>query len=125
MPDMHKTSPLKAMFLAILGGRISGAIMQKIGGSLLRNLPGQITCQQFEDFLIEYLEDRLTVAQRILFERHMKVCPMCRTSLKSYLKVIEMGQAICAEDQKDEVFTEAPQELIDAIIDVSRQRRPD
>jgi predicted anti-sigma-YlaC factor YlaD len=97
--------------------------MMSIGGSMLRHMPGQITCRQFEDFLTDYLEDRLTSDQKRLFERHMKVCPMCRTSLKSYLKVIEMGQAVCAEDEKDEAFTAAPQELIDAIIDVSKQSR--
>lgn len=87
-------------------------------------MPGQITCQQFEDFLIDYLEGKLTADQQALFQRHMKVCPMCRVSLQSYLKVIEMGQAVCAEDEKGDVFNEAPQELIDAIIDVARQNRP-
>lgn len=92
---------------------------------MLRQLPGQITCQQFEDFLIDYLEDKLTADQQALFQRHMKVCPMCRASLQSYLKVIELGQEVCADDEKDHMFNAAPQELIDAIIDVARQNQPD
>ena len=124
MSEITKLPMIRRLFIRFLTNPVTGSLMQKIGGVMLRRFPGQITCQQFENFLIDYLEDRLSQKQRSLFERHMKVCPMCRTSLNSYLKVIEMGQVICAEDEKDLVFTAAPQELIDAIIDVSKSNLP-
>jgi len=123
MTEITKPGLARRIFRRILQNPVSSAVMMTIGGSMLRYMPGQITCRQFEEFLIDYLEDRLTVEQRKLFERHMKVCPMCRTSLKSYLKVIEMGKSVCAEDEKDEQFTAAPQDLIEAIIDVSKRPR--
>lgn len=125
MPNIEEISPLKKAFLVILNGRVGGAFIQKIGGSLLRHLPGQITCQQFSDFLHGYVDGKLSVKQRSLFERHMKICPMCRVSLASYLKAIEMGQAVISEDQKKDIFTEAPQELIDAIIKVYKASSQD
>lgn len=122
MSEIAKPPLIRRLFVRLLRNPISGPFIQKIGGSLLRRLPGQITCEQFEDFLIDYIEDLLSTKQRSLFEGHMKVCPMCRTSLNSYLKVIEMGQAVCAEDEKDQIFTAAPQELIDSIIETQQNR---
>ncbi len=124
MPEPKKPSIFRKLFRSLLRSPITRPVIQRMGGSMLRHMPGQITCRQFEDFLVDYLEDRLTAEQKKLFQRHMKVCPMCRASLHSYLKVIEMGQAVCAEDDKDHVFDAAPQELIDAIIDVARKNKP-
>lgn len=124
-PHMNEMTSLKRAYIAIMRGRVGGAILQSTGSALLRYLPGQITCQQFENFLNDYIDDRLSVAQQRLFERHMKVCPMCRVSLESYLKCIEMGQAVFDEDKKADVFTEAPRDLIDAIIEVSRISQDD
>jgi len=113
----------RTIFIKLLRNNYSGPFIQRIGGAMLRNGPGMITCAQFEEFLINYTEDHLTAAQLELFERHMKVCPMCRTTFTSYLKVIELGQAICKEDERNQSFSDAPQELIDAIIDTSYRDR--
>lgn len=123
MPDFLKQSAPRRLFLAMLRSPLTRPTVQKVGGSFLRNFPGQITCQQFEDFLMDYYDGELSADQETLFHRHMKVCPMCRTSLNGYIKAIKMGQKVFAEDEKDEVFNAAPQELIDAIIMVAKQRR--
>lgn len=120
MPELRKPNIFRRLFLAALRSPLVRPVVQRLGGSMLRHLPGMITCQQFEDFLIDYLEDKLTADQQALFQRHMKVCPMCRTSFQSYLKVIELGQAVCADHEKDLMFDAAPQELIDAIIDAAK-----
>jgi len=96
--------------------------MQAIGGGMLRHIPGHITCREFEAFLSDYVEGRLSDEQLKLFNRHMSVCPFCRTSLASYVLATKMGQAVCAEEEMDETFEQAPQELIDAIIDITRDK---
>jgi len=99
--------------------------MQRVGSLLLRYLPGQITCGEFESFLLDYHEERLPEADRVLFERHMRVCPMCRTSLKTYLKTIEMEKCLFPNSVRNEQFKDAPQELIDAILLTALQHTAD
>jgi len=123
---MHEHSQHKPfarrMFHSALRQPAGRKIVQAIGGAMLKYLPGQITCREFEEFLADYVEGRLTKKQLKLFDRHMAVCPFCRTSLAAYLKAMEMGQAVYAEDEKNETFDRAPQELIDAILDVTIDR---
>ena len=118
----HQMSLGRRIFRALLRPRLSRKIVQATGGAMLKYLPGQITCREFEEFLSNYVEGRLTDRQLKLFNRHMAVCPFCRTSLAVYLKAIEMGQEVCAQDEKDQIFDRAPQELIDAIWDVTINR---
>lgn len=118
----HKMSLGRRAFRALLRRPTSRRIVQSIGGGMLKYMPGQITCRQFEDFVLDYVEGRLSEDQLKLFNRHMTICPFCRTSLAAYVQTIEMGKAVCAEGEKDEAFQRAPQELIDAIIDVTTGR---
>ncbi|MEP0392935.1 MAG: zf-HC2 domain-containing protein [Erythrobacter sp.] len=118
----HQVSPRCRMFRAVLRRPFSRKVVQAMGGAMLKYLPGQITCREFEDFLADYVEGRLTEKQLKLFDHHMAVCPFCRTSLAAYVKTIKMGQAVCAEDEKDHLFDRAPQQLIDAILDVTIYR---
>ncbi len=110
------------MFRAALRRPTSRRVVQAMGGAMLKYLPGQITCGEFEEFLVDYVDGRLNEKQLKLFNRHMANCPFCRTSLAAYVKAIEMGQAVFAEHEKDEAFARAPQELIDAILDVTINR---
>ncbi len=124
MPDphhqhSHQLSLGRRMFRSLLRRPSIRRIVQSIGGRMLKHMPGQITCRQFEGFVIDYIEGRLSDRQLKLFNRHMAVCPFCRTSLAAYVQAIEMGKAICAESEKGEPFQRAPQELIDAILEVT------
>jgi len=116
MIELSRISFSRTMFVKLLQSKKVGPFIKKFGGAMLRHIPGMITCAQFEEFLIDYSDNRLTPSQIKLFERHMKLCPMCKTAFKSYLKTIELGQAICKCDQS---FIDAPQELINAILEVS------
>lgn len=115
----HKPSLVGRIFRALLRNRLSRPIVQMMGGSMLKYMPGQITCREFEQFLFDYVEGKLAPVQRKRFDRHMAVCPFCRTSLAAYIKAINMGQKVCAEDEQDDVFDRAPQELINAILGVT------
>jgi len=91
-----------------------------IGGWYLRVSPRMITCKEFNDFIYDYVEEYLTQEQLILFKRHMKVCPMCRNFLRTYLTAYKAKDELLPYSDLD-VPVSVPQDLIDAILDVRSQ----
>ena len=55
-------------------------------------VPMMITCQQFEEFIIEYLEDTLPKEKHRLFEFHIRTCRECREYLAAYQRSREITQ---------------------------------
>ena len=88
-----------------------------IAGWFFRASPRMITCREFNDFIYEYVEGALTEKQVILFKRHMRVCPMCRNFLKTYIAAYKAERHILPYNDID-VPDSVPQDLIDAILDV-------
>lgn len=108
----------------LLGNRVSRPVTQKFGGIFLKYFPGQITCEEFEAFVIDYYENRLPISEREIFDRHMRVCPMCKSSFAAYIKTIELGKSICQEEEHFPSFANAPSELIEAILSATVGRNP-
>ena len=78
-----------------------------------------ITCREFNDFIYDYVDITLSEKQTVLFERHMRICPMCRNFLKTYIATYKaVGQILPFDDRV--VPDEVPQDLIDAILEVRR-----
>ena len=73
--------------------------MHKAAGLMLKLLPGQLTCGEFEDFMFAYHEGDLSDRERDVFEFHMEICPMCKTSLDGYRRSIELGQQLFAREE--------------------------
>lgn len=90
-----------------------------IGGWYLRTSSRMITCREFNDFIYDYVEGTLSEKQTVLFKRHMRICPMCRNFLKTYIATYKAAGQIIPFDDID-VPDEVPQDLIDAILDVRR-----
>jgi hypothetical protein len=86
---------------------------RKLEALFLRHFPGQVTCGEFERFIIEYCEGGLTERQRRIFEFHMGFCPMCRVHFEGYRKTIEMGRRVFTDTSEP---LQAPQELINAVL---------
>ena len=89
---------------------------------MLRTLPGMITCAEFEQFIIDYLEETHPKAQRQLFERHMKVCREC----KDYLARYQLTQTLYTKKLRTEAesdLSDVPDDLVTAIIDASKTRQ--
>lgn len=97
--------------------RIIGPIMPA-GAWYLRVSPRMITCQQFNEFIFEYTEGNLSNKQLTLFERHMRICPMCRNFLRTYVASYKAGEIVTPYSDHENAAT-VPQELIDAISDIS------
>jgi len=95
-----------------------------IGGWYLRVSPRMITCREFNSFIFDYTEGLLSDKQLKLFERHMKVCPMCRNFLKTYIAGYKAGNTSFPYSDLD-VPSTVPQDLLDAIIDVSDKSNPE
>ena len=91
-----------------------------IGGWYLRVSPRMITCRQFNDFIFDYTEGLLNDKQLELFERHMKICPMCRNFLKTYIAGYSAGNASIPYSDA-EVPQTIPQDLLNAISETSKK----
>jgi len=111
---------MKKLIIALaswmLGGRgPMGPAKRWLASLFLRNFPGQITCSEFEAFILEYHEGTLSERQRRIFEYHFTICPSCRTQFTGYLKTIELGRKVFAAGA-DALPEEVEDELVNAIL---------
>ena len=75
-----------------------------------------ITCRELIDFIADYLEGALTGIQTEDFQRHLSVCPSCRAYLATYQEMVRAEKSLLDEDVAD-----APEELIQAILEIRRR----
>ncbi len=119
------TGPRKTMVRLLRGmmGRHedAGPAGLRVRAWLMRYVPGQLTCVEFERFVHDYQEGSLSPRERRAFDLHMELCPMCRVYFVSYLKTIELGGQICATDDAS-APAELPEELASAILAARRAR---
>lgn len=92
---------------------LSNKIRRKIEGITFK-LPGMITCETFEKFIVAYLEDELPAGQRRLFETHLKVCRSCKRYLASYRKMLAATEGLAESDFSE--LKDVPEDLIAAIL---------
>jgi len=74
-----------------------------------------LTCREFADFILAWLEDDLRDSERAAFEDHIGECPPCLHYLRSYEETVKLGKAICSEDDAPPPG-DAPEELVQAIL---------
>ncbi|ASJ73556.1 anti-sigma factor family protein [Granulosicoccus antarcticus] len=84
-------------------------------GQMLTHMPGMLTCRQFEDFILAYLDGELTRKQVAMFEMHLLVCRECRDYLASYKRTVEINKVVLGLPD-DAVPDEVPADLIAAIL---------
>jgi predicted anti-sigma-YlaC factor YlaD len=85
-------------------------------GLMLKRMHRMITCKEFEGFVLDYLEDDLPLAQRSVFELHMRLCRECRDYLAAYQRAQELGIATLGSDE-EAVPDDVPEDLVKAILD--------
>jgi predicted anti-sigma-YlaC factor YlaD len=89
-------------------------IRRRLHGKLFK-LPYMIACDEFEDFIIAYLEGDLSKKQGFVFELHLKMCRECRDYLKAYQASMELAKSALKAD--DILLQEmVPQDLVEAVI---------
>ena len=94
-------------------------ILRWMRGMMLRYMPGMITCREFEDFILAYLEGELTQRQRSIFELHLKVCRDCRDYLAAYRRTLELSKR-AFDAESEELPEDVPEDLVKAVLDARR-----
>lgn len=90
-----------------------------IKGVMLKYMHRMITCREFEDFIVRYLDDELSDRQRSVFELHMRICRECREYLAAYKRTREIA-TVALQDPDAPVPDDVPEDLVKAILDARR-----
>ncbi len=71
-----------------------------------------MTCRDVLDFLMDYLDGKLTPPQRALFEEHLAFCQPCVAYLHTYRHTIQLAKS-CVDNS---LATDVPDDLVEAIL---------
>jgi predicted anti-sigma-YlaC factor YlaD len=96
--------------------RLKPGIWRWIKGLMLKRMHHMITCKEFEDFVLSYLDGELTRRQQSVFEWHLRICRECRDYLAAYQRAVELGRAVLPSSNEP-LSKEVPEDLIRAILD--------
>ncbi len=94
-------------------------VMRWLKGLFLKHMHRMITCKEFEEFVLGYLDDDLPAAQRSVFELHMRMCRECREYLAAYKRAQEVGYAILGPGDEP-VSSDVPEDLVKAVLDARK-----
>lgn len=76
-----------------------------------------LSCREFVDVILSYLDGELDPRRRELFEEHIRACPACFDYLDSYRRTVAMtGTAWDGCGADDTVPEEVPEELVRAVL---------
>lgn len=100
--------------------KAKGGLMRRIKGSMLKRMHGMITCREFEEFVLRYLDGELSKKEARVFEWHLRLCRECREYLAAYRRAMEIGQAVVSRDD-EQLPDDVPEDLVVAILD-ARER---
>jgi anti-sigma factor RsiW len=81
-----------------------------------------MTCREFIDFLDDYVDGALPIAQRHFFDEHLAGCLDCQTYLESYKRTVRLGKLALA-DGDGPVPADVPESLVRAILAARRGHR--
>jgi anti-sigma factor RsiW len=74
-----------------------------------------LTCKEFDEFMIDYLDASLPVRQKFACWLHVKMCSKCARFVREYTQIIALGQK--AFDSPDEPVPDSvPEELVKAAL---------
>lgn len=90
-------------------------VMRVVKGMMLR-LPLMVTCREFEDFVLDYLDGNLPASQRRVFDMHLRMCRECREYLAAYKRTMELSR-MALDRPPTVVMDEVPEDLIKAVLD--------
>jgi anti-sigma factor RsiW len=82
----------------------------------------KLTCQEFVEFLGDYLSGELSPEQRTAFNAHLARCPSCVNYMSTYAEAIRLGKAALRCDGGP-VPADVPEGLVRAILADTRAGR--
>lgn len=80
----------------------------------MKKIPLILTCEELDQFVVDYLDRKLTFWQRFKFRFHVLFCPKCKAFLNGYRKTVEIEKRTQTPAQT--ALDEAPEDLIRAIL---------
>lgn len=94
---------------------ITKRLLRKAKGWTLKRMHRMITCAEFEDFILAYLDGELDSRKKAIFELHLKICRECRNYLEAYRRAIKLGKAVF-ESPYAPLPRNVPEDLVQAIL---------
>ena len=91
-------------------------VWRAIRHSLGVGSPAPMTCRQFEDFIVSYLDGSLDQGTRRDFENHIRACKACHDYLAAYRETRALGQRVF--DGLDQIPATVPEDLVLAVLKV-------
>jgi predicted anti-sigma-YlaC factor YlaD len=58
----------------------------------------ELTCRELVDLVTDYLEDALSRAERVRFEKHLAGCSHCRTYIDQFRETISLAGRLREDD---------------------------
>ena len=81
-----------------------------------------MTCRHVENFLMDYLEGRLSFWVRVRFGLHIFMCPNCSKYMQEYKNTIALEKKIF-ENPDDEAIGNVPDEILQAIMGANKSSK--
>jgi anti-sigma factor RsiW len=91
-------------------------VWRSIQRSLGMRTLAPMTCRQFEDFIVSYLDGSLEKGARREFENHIRACKACHDYLAAYRETVTLGKRVF--DGLDEIPSTVPEDLVLAVLKV-------
>ena len=83
----------------------------------------ELSCRDFVEVIMAWLDGELEARSRELFDAHLAVCPDCVNYLDSYEKTVALGKCICdPDDPNAPVPDDVPEDLVRAVLAARRSR---
>ena len=97
------------------------SIRQRLKGIMFK-LPMMITCIEFEEFILAYLDGELSNAKRRTFELHLAVCRECRDYLAAYKAAMTVTRDTL-DAETTEILASVPEDLVAAVLASKTSRK--
>ncbi len=88
-------------------------------GQMLKRMHGMLTCREFEEFVLAYLDGELTTKQLTRFNMHLRMCRECREYIAAYQRATEINKAVLGAPDES-LPDDVPADLIKAILESKR-----
>lgn len=82
----------------------------------------ELTCRDFIEFIMAWLDDELEPATRSRFAEHLAECVACEDYLRSYQLTVKLGKRAFLPGRPDDAIPEdVPEELVQAVLAARKQ----
>lgn len=90
------------------------SLKKRLHGAMFK-LPAMITCNEFESFILAYLDGELSKPQKVVFEMHLMMCRECREYLRAYRASLELAKKV-NDEELIRLADQVPEDLVTAIL---------